>query len=50
MSNPNLFMISFVPLWKTLFDRKISKTEPTKRIGLSKAAMAKLGEEREREI
>jgi len=43
MSNPNLFTISFDPLWKTLFDRKISKTELTKRIGLSKATMAKLG-------
>jgi len=43
MSNPYLFTISFDPLWKTLFDRKISKTELTKRTGLSKATIAKMG-------
>lgn len=36
-------MISFDPLWKTLFERKISKMELREKAGLSKSTFAKLG-------
>lgn len=39
---PN-YTISYDPLWKTLIDKKLTKTELAKRIGLSKATMAKMG-------
>ena len=38
-----LYTISYDPLWKTLIDKKLMKTELAKRIGLSKATMAKMG-------
>ena len=39
---PN-YTISYDPLWKTLIDKKLTKTELAKRIVLSKATMAKMG-------
>ena len=35
--------ISFDPLWKTLIDKKLSKTEFASTVGLSKSTLAKLG-------
>lgn len=37
------YRISFDPLWKTLIDRKMSKTELTTKTQLSKATIAKIG-------
>jgi len=37
------YTISYDPLWKTLIDKKMSKTELAKRVGLSKATVAKMG-------
>ena len=37
------YRISFDPLWKTLIDKKMSKTELTTKTQLSKATIAKIG-------
>ena len=37
------YRISFDPLWKTLIDRKMTKTELTTKTQLSKATIAKIG-------
>ena len=37
------YRISFDPLWKTLIDKKMSKTELTTETQLSKATIAKIG-------
>ena len=35
--------ISFDPLWKTLIDKKLNKTEFASQVSLSKSTLAKLG-------
>lgn len=37
------YEISFDPLWKTLFERKLSKGDLAKETGLSSSTIAKLG-------
>ena len=37
------YSISFDPLWKTLIDQKMTKTELTTKTKLSKATIAKIG-------
>ncbi len=37
------YEISFDPLWKTLFERKLSKGDLAKQTGLSSSTIAKLG-------
>lgn len=39
---PN-YAISYDPLWKTLVDKRLTKSELTKATGLSKATMTKMG-------
>lgn len=37
------YTISYDPLWKTLIDKKLTKSELGKLVGLSKATVAKMG-------
>ena len=45
MEGKTMRTISYDPLWKKLIDLKLSKSDLTKKTGLSKATVAKMGKE-----